>query len=32
MNTCPFLVLPDFSQSFVLECDSLGVGIGDILM
>ena len=32
MSTCPVLVLLDFSQSFVLECNTLGVGIGAILM
>jgi hypothetical protein len=32
MSTCPVLSLSDFSQSFVLECNTLGVGIGAILM
>ena len=31
MRSCPILSLPDFSKSFVLECDALGKGIGESL-
>jgi hypothetical protein len=32
MSSCPVLALPDFTQLFVLECHSLGIGIGYLLM
>ena len=32
MSSCPVLALPDFSQSFVLECDASGEGIGLFLI
>jgi hypothetical protein len=32
MLSTPVLTLPDFTKTFVLECDSYGKGIGAILM
>ena len=32
MSSFPIMVLPDFSQRFVLECDASGEGIGATLM
>lgn len=32
MSLCPVLAIPYFSSPFVLECDTLGEGIGVVLM
>jgi hypothetical protein len=31
-SSCPVLALPNFTQPFVLVCDSSGIGIGSVLM
>jgi hypothetical protein len=32
MSTFPVLQIPNFTHPFVLECDTLGEGIGELLM
>ena len=32
MSSCPVLALPDFSQSFIVECDASGEALRAVLM
>ena len=32
LTNAPLLVLPNFSQTFEIECNASGIGIGSILM
>ena len=32
MSSCPVLALPDFSQPFIVECDTSGEELGAVMM